>query len=180
MSSLIILRQPRAFQPKDGSFVHKPEFAWFVQALANGTQYEEFQEADVMLESLEFFGKDAWERLLESQLFDAERLEGFQSLVTLPDGSLSFYPVARLRSSKTPPLKLSLTHSPEELSYINNQLFEDLTVNHFKLSRQARTKLGSGDLQGSRYVGAPAVELLELELSDRSLLLGWGWVWYHA
>lgn len=180
MSSITILRQPKAFQPKDGSFAHQPEFAWFVHALADDKQYAGYQEEDVILESLEFFGKNAWDILKESELFNVSRLDAFESSVTLPDGTLTFYPVARLRSSQAQPLNIELTYSAEELAYLNNELLEHLSINHFKLTRQARMHLGSGEIPGSHAVGSAAVELLELELSDGSVLLGWGWVWYHA
>jgi hypothetical protein len=181
MSDLVILRQPKACQQSDVEFLHAPGFAWYVRSLVDAARYEDVMESEVTLESLAQFGEDTWDVLAASGLFRAQDLARTRQQLTQPDGSTCFYPLVRLRSSSSIPLAWSTGPSPQEQELENDRLLAALAANRLQVTRVARQRLGSGEVDdAARGDRVSAVELLELELSDESLLLGWGWVWYRV
>jgi hypothetical protein len=181
MSDLIILTQPRACRPPDGEFLHSANFAWLVRGLVDSAYYSDLLESDTVLESLELFGDDTWKVLEASGLFKPSALAAVRDQMIFPDGTMCFYPVARLRPSDAPPLVHPTTYSAQELSYTTNQLLTALAANRFKLTRAARQHMGDGEVPGMIVPGrVSSLELLQMELSDTSALLGWGWVWYQV
>lgn len=181
MSDLTILTQPRACRPPEGEFLHSPKFAWLVRGLVDSGYYADLLESDTTFESLELFGDDTWGVLEASGLFRPGSLAAVRSQLVFPDGTTCFYPVARLRPCDAPALDHPTTYSAQELTYVNNQLLAALAANRFKLTRVARQHLGDGELPGLIVPDRiSSLELLQMELSDTSALLGWGWVWYQV
>lgn len=178
--TVTILRQPQACRPTGGNFQHAPALAWFVRTIVVENQYCSLADSDVAMECLELLDGDTWDLLSDTNVFDTNRIKALRHLVTAPDSTVGFYPVVRLRPANANPLKLPLPHSTEELALLSENFLQGLTRNRFKLSRSARQRLGSGEHGARGTKGANNVELLELELSDGSLLLGWGWVWYAS
>lgn len=181
MSNLIILTQPRACRPPDGEFLHSAKFAWFVHGVVDAAYYADLLDSDAAFESLELYGDDTWRVLEASGLFKPEALAAVRDQLVFPDGTTCFYPVARLRPADVSLLAHPTSYAPQELSYVNNQMLAALAANRLKLSRTARQRLGSGELPG---ISVPdrvsGLELLQMQLSDNSVLLGWGWVWYQV
>lgn len=181
MSDLVILSQPKACQQADVEFLHAPGFAWYVRSLVDGARYRDILECNVQLESLPLYGDDTWGVLADCGLFRQASLANVRRQLAQADGTTCFYPVVRLRPSAASPLSMAAGLSPQELEYENAQQLAALADNRLQVSRAARQQLGTGELERSVCADCvSAVELLELELSDESLLLGWGWVWYRV
>jgi hypothetical protein len=152
-----------------------------VRNLVDSAYYADLLESDAVLEGLEVFGEDTWQVLETSCLFKPRALAAVRDQMVFPDGTMCFYPVARLRPPDAPALVHPSTYSPQELTHVNNQLLAALAANRFKLTRVARRHLGNGELPGMIVPDrVSALELLQMELSDTSALLGWGWVWYQV
>lgn len=181
MLDLALVRQPHPCTLADGEFLHAPDLAWLVRAVAGHDRYEDLLQSDVQVQALEHFGSDAWEVLAASGLFERTSLRAVRDRLTLSDGKVALHPVALLAHPHASRIALPSTLSDSEQRQADEKLACELAEDKLKVSRAARLALGSGALPGlDASSGNSTYELLELELSDGSLLLGWGWVWYRT
>lgn len=169
MSSLYIVRQPRANLSSKAEFYQAPDVAWYARALVTATDLAQLQEADVQAELLDD-GVDVWEQLHRCGQFDRKQLTHFFSTA-----GFAVYPLVRLAPSDSA-LLLTNSSSPQECRLASELALARLAQNRQLVSPAARKYLGAG-LPPFAVPEDSSLELIELELSDNSVLLAWTWVW---
>lgn len=172
MSSLYVVRQLRAHLSSRVEFYQAPDVTWYARAMLTRAELAQLHEADVQAELLDD-GVDAWEQLYRCGRFDPIQLRHFFNAV----GS-ALYPLVRLAPSGSA-LLLPSAASPRERRLESEVTLSRLIRNRHMVSPAAQKHLGAGNLSFA-VPEVPSLELVELELSDSSVLLAWSWVWLKS
>lgn len=160
--------------------VHTPALPWLVKRLPEPREFVDLDESDVDVLMLDVFGPDTWGALAASGCLEPSSVYAAQSACQYDVEHTAFYPVAVLSHGQAPVFSNSSAYSAQELALYHEKGRRELAEERLPVTPAAKAQLGSGHSElFPAERGVSLLSLMEMELSDGSTLLGWGWRWFR-
>ncbi len=178
---LEIVQQIKPIDSVIEEVAHTPALPWLVKRLPEAREFADLDESDVDVLMLDAYGADTWSVLAESGHILPESVYATQDACRYDNEQhVAFYPVALLTHGQTPCFANTTSYSAPELGLYHEKGRRELAEERLGVSPAARLQLGTGHSElFPAERGVSLLSLMELELSDGSALLGWGWRWFR-